>query len=209
MLQLDVWAMGERMFVVIFEVQPKPERRDEYLNIARELKPKLEAIDGFLEVERFQSKRDESRLLSLSSWRDERALVRWRRHGDHRAAQAKGRSEIFADYRLRVGEVTAAETPGAKVATITKLALPADVAARPDQLLTQLGLRESDSVAIDVFESIYNPGKFIVLASWRSAAAAGAWTPNQPAFVSNLHHRQVRIIRDYGMFDRHEAPRAA
>jgi hypothetical protein len=53
------------MFVVIFEVQPKPERRHEYLCIARELKPKLESIDGFIEVERFESKRDASRLLAF------------------------------------------------------------------------------------------------------------------------------------------------
>ena len=69
------------MFAVIFEVQPKPERWDDYLDLASELKPKLEAIDGFIDNERFESKRTKGRLLSLSTWRDEKAVIRWRSHG--------------------------------------------------------------------------------------------------------------------------------
>jgi heme-degrading monooxygenase HmoA len=54
------------MFAVIFEVQPKIERFDDYLALAKQLKPKLEAIDGFIDNERFKSKRDEGRLVSLA-----------------------------------------------------------------------------------------------------------------------------------------------
>ena len=87
-------------------MQPKPERWDDYLSLAKELKPKLEAIDGFIENERFASKRTTGRLLSLSIWRDEKAVICWRTHGEHHGAQEKGRFEIFADYHLRVGEIT-------------------------------------------------------------------------------------------------------
>src|SRR6201991_3904355 len=99
------------MFAVIFEVQPKKERWDDYLNLAKQLKPKLEAIDGFIDNERFGSKRTEGRLLSLSTWRDEKAVIRWRTHGEHHGVQEKGRFEVFEDYHLRVGELTADSTP--------------------------------------------------------------------------------------------------
>jgi heme-degrading monooxygenase HmoA len=93
------------MVAVIFEVQPKPERYNEYLDIAQSLKGELEKIDGFISVERFESIYNKGKILSLSLWRDEAAVRAWRLHPDHREAQALGRSEIFQDYRLRVAEV--------------------------------------------------------------------------------------------------------
>src|ERR1700733_8107305 len=94
------------MFAVIFEVQPKPDRFDEYLELAKFLKPELEKIGGFIDNERFGSKRTEGRLLSLSIWRDEKAVIRWRTLGVHHEVQEKGRFEVFEDYHLRVGEIT-------------------------------------------------------------------------------------------------------
>ena len=93
------------MVVVIFEVWPAPDRRGQYLDIAARLKPELEAVDGFISVERFQSLTDEGKVLSLSFWRDEEAVRAWRNTGEHRQAQAKGRGGVFADYRLRVASV--------------------------------------------------------------------------------------------------------
>jgi heme-degrading monooxygenase HmoA len=43
------------MIAVIFEVWPKEEREQDYLNVAAELKPLLEKIDGFISIERFES----------------------------------------------------------------------------------------------------------------------------------------------------------
>ncbi|MGH6904561.1 MAG: antibiotic biosynthesis monooxygenase family protein, partial [Geminicoccaceae bacterium] len=43
------------MIAVIFEVWPRPERRQEYLDIAAALRGHLERIDGFISVERFES----------------------------------------------------------------------------------------------------------------------------------------------------------
>ena len=93
------------MFAVIFEVQPKPGRVQDYLDIAARLRPELEKIDGFLSIERFQSLTTEGKYLSLSFWRDEEAVKRWRSHARHHEAQAEGRNDIFADYRIRVAEV--------------------------------------------------------------------------------------------------------
>ncbi|WP_373184117.1 antibiotic biosynthesis monooxygenase family protein [Halomonas campaniensis] len=93
------------MIAVIFEVVPHPDQRDHYLDIAAGLRPLLEEIDGFISIERFESLVQPGKLLSLSFWRDEEAIAEWRRVERHRAAQAKGRETVFADYRLRVAGV--------------------------------------------------------------------------------------------------------
>src|SRR3954470_1230040 len=94
------------MFAVLFEVQPKSEKWDEYLGIAKMLKPELEAIEGFVENIRYRSLTREGWLISLSIWRDEKALVRWRTQAKHHGAQERGRFEVFGDYHLRVGQLT-------------------------------------------------------------------------------------------------------
>ena len=93
------------MHAVIFEVWPKEEGRQEYLDIAAALRPTLEKMDGFISIERFQSLSDPGKILSLSFWRDDAAIAQWRQVERHRMAQAKGRSELFRDYRLRIAAV--------------------------------------------------------------------------------------------------------
>ena len=94
------------MFSVIFEVHPRSEKWDAYLSYAKALRPELEKVDGFVDNVRYRSLTREGWLLSLSSWRDEKAVVRWRTHAQHHGIQEKGRTEIFLDYHLRVGQVT-------------------------------------------------------------------------------------------------------
>ena len=209
------------MFAVIFEVQPKKEQFDDYLDLAKFLKPDLEKIDGFIDNERFVSQRTEGRLLSLSTWRDEKAVIRWRTLGVHHEVQEKGRFEVFEDYHLRVGEITAdSEAPGqkllqqrldetevgeAKCVTISELSPAAR--SRPARILPDLGLpeparrhrwtrRSSKAFTIPASCCCSRPGEMRP----RPTLAAEAAAPDE------LRHRQVRIIRDYGMFDRREAP---
>ena len=213
------------MFAVIFEVRPKKEQFDEYLNLAKFLKPELEKIDGFIDNERFVSQRTEGRVLSLSTWRDEKAVIRWRTLGVHHEVQEKGRFEVFEDYHLRVGEITAdtevpkgqtlrdqrldeTETGEGKVATITELSALAGEKPASTNLAFDLGLPKTGCDGIvgqEVFESIYNPGKLLLLVSWKDAASVERWKPKAVA-AGELRHRRVRIIRDYGMTDRREAP---
>jgi len=208
------------MFVVLFEVEPKAERWDEYLAIAKALRPVLEQIDGFIDNERFRSRRSAGRLLSLSTWRDEKALVRWRTQATHHGAQEKGRFAVFADYRLRVGEVAGdthvpsgtalavhrldeTAVGAAKAMTISE---PAPGTAAGEDLAAGLGLPPPGTrglVACESFAGIAVDGRPLLLASWVDAAAAGAW---QPPPLAGLRHRQVRVVRDYGMHDRREAP---
>src|SRR5215469_1307589 len=66
------------MYAVIFEVEPKPDQFEEYLAIAGRLRPELERIDGFIDNERFRDLARPGCVLSLSTWRDEASLIRWR-----------------------------------------------------------------------------------------------------------------------------------
>ena len=93
------------MIAVIFEVWPADGQQNEYLDIAASLRDDLHSIDGFISVERFQSLTNPSKLLSLSFWRDEEAVKKWRNNLRHRKSQARGRDGVFADYRLRVATV--------------------------------------------------------------------------------------------------------
>ena len=190
------------MFAVIFEVNPRPDAWDAYLGHAATLRPELVAIDGFIANERYSSLTRPGWLVSLSIWRDEKALVRWRTHALHHEIQGKGRSSVFADYHLRVGEIVSdtgiaeplmqsrfdsTEVGAAKAITLTERPLdPEPVAAAPDR---------------DAFDSITQPGNGLYIRSWPDLAAAETGIS-----ATAGRHRVVRVIRDYGMFARTEAP---
>ena len=202
------------MFVVLFEVEPRPERFDEYLGIAKLLRPELEAIDGFIDNTRFASARTPGRLLSLSTWRDEKSLIRWRTHAiHHEQGQRRGRFEIFADYRLRVAEVTSDSHPpagfslrqtrydetevgSAKAATVLEATDGRDADALPDIDAVE-GL-----VDLERFDGILEPHGPLLLASWASQDAAVSGTPTVPT----ARVRHARVIREYGLRERREAP---
>jgi heme-degrading monooxygenase HmoA len=93
------------MIAVIFEVWPADGRETDYLDLAAALRSDLTTIEGFVSVERFRSITEPTKLLSLSFWRDEESVARWRNHAAHRNTQAAGRAGVFADYRLRVAGV--------------------------------------------------------------------------------------------------------
>lgn len=215
------------MFSVIFEVHRKPDRVDDYLSLAKHLKPILQKIDGFIDNERFESKRRPGWLLSHSTWRDEKSVVRWRTEAEHHQVQEEGRNQIFQDYHLRVGEIVLDTSPppeirvreqrldeteigAGKYASLTEVT-PTPLATFGSQigtLLAHLGLdpHTEGLVGYDIFESIVTPGKLALLGSWSDLATARAWAPRSFGAVRELRHRIVRVVREYGMFDRREAP---
>jgi heme-degrading monooxygenase HmoA len=213
------------MFAVIFVVQPKKDRFDEYLELAKALKPQLQKIDGFVDNERFRSRQAEGRLLSLSTWRNEKAVIRWRTHEAHHEVQKKGREEVFEDYHLRVGEITSdtnipkgqkleqhnldeTEIGRGKVMTISEFSPANDDEAAGAALSAALGIpRDGNDGVIEqeVFEDITNSRKLLLLVSWRNVSAADQWKAGLVT-RDQVRHRHVRVIRDYGMTDRREAP---
>src|SRR5258707_7567504 len=109
------------MFSVIFEVHPRQEKFDLYLDLAKGLRPIVEAIDGFIDNERFESSRRPGWVLSHSTWRDEKSVVRWRTVAKHHDTQQRGRDEVFQDYHLRVGEIVADTPPPARDSILEQL----------------------------------------------------------------------------------------
>ncbi|HEX7688354.1 MAG TPA: antibiotic biosynthesis monooxygenase, partial [Burkholderiaceae bacterium] len=101
------------MFAVVFEVRPDPRQGDAYLGYAKLLRPELEQVDGFVDNVRYRSLTRPGWLLSLSTWRDEKSLVRWRTRAVHHDVQEKGRGGVLRDYRLRVGQLVADTRPPA------------------------------------------------------------------------------------------------
>nr|WP_321527081.1 antibiotic biosynthesis monooxygenase [uncultured Cohaesibacter sp.] len=93
------------MIAVIFEVEPADGHKEDYLDIAVELRPMLDEVQGFISVERFQSLTDPRKILSLSFFENEDAIAHWRNLNAHRGAQRKGRNGVFDDYRLRIAHV--------------------------------------------------------------------------------------------------------
>jgi heme-degrading monooxygenase HmoA len=217
------------MFAVLFEVNPRPGQQDAYLGYAKLLRPELEEIVGFVDNVRYRSLTRPGWILSLSSWGNEKSLVRWRTRARHHDVQTKGRDTVLADYHLRVGQITADThipsgcqlheqrldvTDVGEGTTVSlsnslpgsgKRQLP-DSSADPESLAAGLGLRSGADglVSWDVFEAVLEPGALILLQSWRDNDAAVA--VHSAASTSAARHRTIRIVRDYGMFDRRENP---
>ena len=198
------------MFAVLFEVQIKSSQWDRYLELAATLRPELVQVPGFIDNERYSSERTERRLLSVSIWESEKAVIRWRTHGLHHQVQGLGRFEVFEDYHLRVGEVigdTVDDDVRATRSDVTQVGLAKSVT------LTEVapgGERPPDprspaDAVLDTerYSGITTEHKRLLLVSWRSEQPAAAWLEEQPTPVRGRH---VRIVRDYGLRDRAEAP---
>lgn len=214
------------MFSVLFEVHPKAEHWDTYLGVAKMLRPEIERIDGFIDNIRYKSLTREGWIFSLSTWRDEKALVRWRTQSKHHAAQDRGRTEILSDYHLRVGEIVhdSAQPAGAALlqqrldetavgsattVTLTDARRAADWIAQQgaEGVARSLGLDAGANGLVDwdVFDAVLSPGDAILLMSWRDKDAAAAFA-RSASLPEGVRLRQIRVVRDYGMYDRREAP---
>lgn len=214
------------MFSVIFEVHPRSDQWDAYLGHARMLRPELEQIEGFVDNIRYRSLTRDGWILSLSGWRDEKALVRWRIRARHHEVQEKGRAEILLDYHLRIGQLTQdtrlpegqvlreqrldeTETGEATTITLIDARRPAEwiKETRAEDVAQWLGLVPDASglVTWDVLDAVLTPGDIILLMSWRDLAAAEAFEASAE-LPDGARLRRVRVVRDYGMFDRREAP---
>ncbi len=214
------------MFSVLFEVNPRHDQWDAYLGNAKMLRPELEQIDGFVDNIRYRSLTRAGWILSLSGWRDEKALVRWRTRARHHDVQARGRTEILADYHLRVGQVTEdtstpagyhlteqrldeTETGEATTVTLINATRASELvsSATAKQTAIALGLDPAAPglTSWDVFDAVLTPGDVILMLSWRTLAEATEFEDQVPK-PDNSRRRRIRVIRDYGMYDRRENP---
>jgi heme-degrading monooxygenase HmoA len=214
------------MFSVLFEVNPHAVEWDAYLDLAKALRPDLEAVDGFVDNVRYRSLSHDGWILSLSGWRDEKSLVRWRTRAHHHDAQVAGRDKILADYHLRVGQITSdTHTPEGmelleqrldetEIGTAKAIVLlgtqldPDEVSSQtPSELAAQLELdtKAHHLTDWDIYDAVLTPGDILLMTSWRSSSAASRFADRQTP-ADGARRRQIRVVRDYGMFDRQENP---
>lgn len=214
------------MFCGMLEVNPKSGQFDTYFGMARMLRPELEKIDGFIDNARYASLTRPGWLLSLSSWRDEKSLVRWSVETNHHKVMQAARDRVFADYRMHIGEFVAdtrlpagqallqqrldvTEAGIGKAITLLDAKRESDwiKKAGADAVAKSLGFDPgvSDVVAWDVFDAVATPGDAIALVKWGDLANAEAFT-RDATLPEDVRLRLIRVVRDYGMFDRREAP---
>jgi heme-degrading monooxygenase HmoA len=214
------------MFSGMLEVNPNSDKFDTYFGMAKMLKPELEKIDGFIDNNRYASLTRQGWLLSLSTWRDEKSLVRWSVEANHHKVMQAARDRVFADYRMHIGEIVAdtrvpqgqpllqqrldeTEAGIGKAITLLDATYAPEwvTQAGADAVAKSLGFDPGTSgvVAWDVFEALTTPGEVIALVKWSDAATAEAFAQNA-TLPEGGRLRRMRIVRDYGMFDRREAP---
>jgi heme-degrading monooxygenase HmoA len=215
------------MFSVLFEILARTEQRDAVTGIADSLLPELEAVPGFVGNVFYRSLGREGWTLFLSTWRDEKSVVRWRTRSRHHGAQEKGRAELLADYRFRIGEVTydtevpdgcklrderLDETEAGESTAITLIdakQVPEWVASQNvHEIALYLGFDLNSygaCISWDVFEAVRTPGDIILLCAWKDQGSALEFV-RYALGPEDSRVRASRIVRDYAMFDRREAP---
>ncbi len=199
------------MIALFFEVQTRPGHRDQYLSLAASLRPDLDAIGGCLFIDRFSSLTRDDLLLSYQIWQDEGAMTAWRVHGYHHEVQTIGREKVFSDYRIRIAQVIHEERPRQPVWQPERRTPYNDPARRPSTFAViaeskQAELPVQTELRRDSFKSVYRDGTFAHLID----------VPDEQSGVELGHHlltdptmeyfRVVEVMRDYGMYDRTEAP---
>jgi heme-degrading monooxygenase HmoA len=199
------------MIALFFEVQTRLGHRDQYLDLAASLKPALAATGGCLFIDRFQSLTREDLLLSYQIWQDEGAMTAWRVHGYHHEVQKTGREEVFSDYRIRIAQVIHEARPGQPIWQPERRTPYNDPGRRPPTYVLVAESRNAELPAkaewrSDTFESVYREGYFahlIDLPNHQSGLEFGSRLFADPTIE---YFRIVEVMRDYGMYERAEAP---
>ena len=199
------------MLALFFEVKPRPEHFQRYLDMAAALRPELEKIDGFISIDRYKSLARDGVVLSHSIWRDEAALTAWRVQENHHRAQEAGRNAIFLDYRLRIAEVVREEMPGKPAWQPQRLSAYNDPAHHAPRYMV---VAESSSgmfdalpgVTPEAWASLNRPDEFVHVMSVPALPEALEVTENCRIGAPAYRYRICEVERDYGMYDRAQAP---
>ena len=199
------------MISQFFEVQIKEGQIDRYLDLAASLKPSLEAMGGCLFIDRFKSLNRKNLLLSYQIWQDEGSMIAWRVDPKHHTVQEAGRERVFDDYRIRIAQVLHEERPEKSAWRPERLSPYNDPKRRPPTFVVASESRNRElpvetSWKCDVFESVYRPGIFAHLVDVPSPDAGVGIGRQLFADSTTEYFRIFEVMRDYGMFNRGEAP---
>jgi heme-degrading monooxygenase HmoA len=194
-----------------FEVDIKEGLRDRYMELAASLRPGMDAMGGCLFIDRFRSLTRANTLLSYQIWQDEASMTAWRSDGYHHSIQTVGREQIFSDYRIRIAQVVYETTANGSIWKPERLTPYNDPARQAPKFViasesTSASLPIATDWVRDSFASMYREGQFahvVDLPDYESGLKFGAQLFSDP---STEYFRIFEVIRDYGMYDRREAP---
>jgi heme-degrading monooxygenase HmoA len=205
-------STGEPLMISqFFEIQVKDGHVNTYMELAASLKPTLDAMGGCLFIDRFKSLTRENLLLSYQIWQDEGSMTAWRVNADHHKVQVTGRTKVFSDYRIRISQVIHEARPGKPIWQPERRTPYNDPARRrPTYVMASESKKAELPVTTqwqhDSFESMYRPGYFahlVDLPDYQSGLDLG---PRLFADPTTEYFRIFEVMRDYGMYDRTEAP---
>jgi heme-degrading monooxygenase HmoA len=194
-----------------FEIQPKEGHADAYMDLAASLKPALEVNGGCLFIDRYKSLSRENLLFSYQIWQDEGSMTAWRVNSGHHKIQVAGREQVFADYRIRIAQVIYEARPSKPFWQPERLTPYNDPARRaPTYVLAS----ESENAKLpavtewrhDSFASMYRPGNFAHLVDLPDRQSGIEFGERLFADQTTEYFRIFEVMRDYGMYDRAEAP---
>ena len=199
------------MISLLFEVQPRAGHIDQYLDLAAALKPRLADMGGCLFIDRFKSLTRQNLLLSYQIWQDEGAMTAWRVDPSHHRVQELGREQVFADYRIRIAQVIHEARPD-KASWQPERRTPYNDPARrpPTYVLASESRRPELPVQTawhrDAFASVYREEYFAHLIDLPDERSGLEFGPHLFADPTTEYFRIFEVMRDYGMYDRTEAP---
>ena len=195
------------MQALLFEMEPRDGHEDHYFRHATKLRPILMQHDGLIYIERFKSLSRPKVILSHSLWRDEASIARWRTDREHHKSQKAGRFEHFKDYRIRISHTLRYQEPNSEAeewsndGSYTTSHRTTDrfvvILRRLNQLATQEG---------ETFASVTETNSYL------SIIEVGNEGDGRSKIDEALNGGNVltallgRVSRDYGMYDRAEAP---
>jgi heme-degrading monooxygenase HmoA len=199
------------MMSLFFEVEVKPGRMEQYLKLAASLKPALDEMGGCLFLDRFRNLSRDNLMLSYQIWRDEGAIAAWRADAKHRDVQTLGREKVFRDYRLRIAQVVHEARRGKPIWQAERRT-PYNAPAR--RLPTHMLVTESKNAELplkpdwrnDTFASVYRDCQFAHLIDVPDPQSGAAFGDRLFADPTTEYVRIVEVTRDYGKYDRLEAP---
>jgi heme-degrading monooxygenase HmoA len=180
---------------------------DHYFERAAALRPILEKNEGLIIIDRYKSLSRPNTILSHSLWKDEASLASWRSDPKHHVAQKAGREVHFRDYRLRIAQVimSAARDDGERT-------WPEAVAYNEPDLTPRrlMAVVESTGKSYgdegEAYLSVNREDIYVTVMPVETDKQGNELVRAARAqnFVSSV--RLCLVSRDYGMFDRREAP---
>ncbi|MEO1160309.1 MAG: antibiotic biosynthesis monooxygenase [Pseudomonadota bacterium] len=189
------------MLALFFEVLPRPGHEDHYFRHVGMLKPVLEQHSGMTWLDRFKSLSRDRVILSHQLWKDDAAIVGWREDRQHQGSQTAGRYKHFEDYRIRIAELFLMVEQGGPVEEFEPgpAATGGYVVAGHSTGQPLDGFDES-------FASVNIADAYVGLSAVASAEHAGNLLARLTDDKDMSWGFAARMTRDYGMFDRDEAP---